>query len=73
MEFRTVLFGKELERTDKALLSCSNCKTITTTYAFKGVDTINATAHICRGCGLPLKNLEELSKKSYKRIDYHTT
>ncbi|MCK9338170.1 MAG: hypothetical protein M0P43_10090 [Arcobacteraceae bacterium] len=71
MESRTVLIDKEPASTNKVLVCCSSCKNLTTTYEYKALVTLNMSALLCRSCGVPLTNLEELSKKHLKRLEYH--
>ena len=72
MERIIVLFDKgPMTATDTAMIYCNSCDSITTTYAFKSEHTINKTALLCRSCGCPLTNVEELCKKQSERLKYH--
>ena len=57
--------------TNKSMIYCNKCQTYTTTFEYISDFTINKTVLPCRSCKHPLPNLEELSKKPEKRLEFH--
>lgn len=71
MEFRTILLDT-FGTTDKVMVRCNECDTVTITYQYKNKDTINKSVLFCKNCTTELTNLEELAKKPEKRLLFHS-